>query len=82
MVRRVFILEQKVGNDKEYIMTVGELMDKLRKYNRGTKVMLDIDDDWNNYSREIEDIYEDYLVDVYGRSSDHRCVYINTDLKK
>ena len=63
-------------------MTVGELMDKLRKYNRGTKVMLDIDDDWNNYSREIEDIYEDYHVDVYGHSNNNRCVYINTDLKK
>lgn len=63
-------------------MTVGELMDKLQQYNRGTKVMLDIDDGWNNYSREIEDIYEDYLVDIYGRSSDNRCVYINTNLKK
>lgn len=44
--------------------------------------MLDIDDDWNNYSREIEDIYEDYHVNVYGHSNNNRCVYINTDLKK
>ena len=63
-------------------MTVGELIEKLQKYNRETKVILDIDDDWNNYSREIEDIYEDILIDAYGHSSTDRCVYINTDLNK
>lgn len=62
-------------------MTVGELIERLQKYNKTTRVMLDVDDNWNNHSSEIEDVYEDYLIDINGHSHGDRCVYINTDLK-
>ena len=55
-------------------MKVKELIEQLKKYDGNTKVMLDIDDNWDNHSREIADIYEDYLVDANGRSYSDRCV--------
>ena len=61
-------------------MTVGELIAQLQKYNKDTKVMLDIDKDWDNYSREIEDIYEDFLIDINGRSHTDKCIYLGTEI--
>lgn len=76
MVRRVFILEQKVGNDKEYIMTVGKLIDKLREYNRGTEIMIDVYDGWNNPSCDIVSVYMDCLYDTDYNSTRDKCVYL------
>lgn len=61
-------------------MTVRELIAQLQKYNKDTKVMLDIDKDWDNYSREIEDIYEDFLIDINGRSHTDKCIYLETEI--
>lgn len=61
-------------------MTVGELIAQLKKYNKDTKVMLDIDKDWDNYSREITDIYEDFLIDVNGHSHTDKCIYLETEI--
>lgn len=61
-------------------MTVGELITQLQKYNKDTKVMLDIDKDWDNYSREIQDIYEDFLIDINGRSHTDKCIYLETEI--
>nr|DAP32899.1 MAG TPA: autophagy protein [Caudoviricetes sp.] len=61
-------------------MTVGELIEKLQKYDKHQKVILDINDNWDNHSRDIEAIYEDYLIDMHGISHNEKCVYLETEI--
>ena len=63
-------------------MTVGELIDKLRKYSRGTEVMIDVYDGWNNPSCDIISIYADCQYDTDRCSTSEKCVYLEINTLK
>lgn len=63
-------------------MTVGELMNKLREYNRGTKVMIDVYDGWDNPSCDIIYVYVDSQYDADRCSTSEKCVYLEINTLK
>lgn len=62
------------------ILKVKELIEQLKKYDGKTKVMLDIDYKWSNYSSHIEDVYEDFYVGTDGRTTSDKCIYIQSEI--
>lgn len=63
-------------------MTVGELMNKLREYNRGAKAMIDVYNGWDNPSCDIIDVYVDCQYDADRCSTSEKCVYLEINTLK
>lgn len=61
-------------------MKIKELMEKLKKYDENTEVMIDVYDGWSNPSRHIISVYTDCLYDIDGHSTCDKCVYLEIEI--
>lgn len=55
-------------------------MEKLKKYDENTEVMIDVYDGWSNPSRHIISVYTDCLYDIDGHSTCDKCVYLEIEI--
>lgn len=51
-------------------------MEKLKKYDENTEVMIDVYDGWSNPSCHIISVYMDCLYDADYNSTRDKCVYL------
>lgn len=61
-------------------MKIKELMEKLKKYDENTEVMIDVYDGWSSPSRHIISVYTDCLYDIDGHSCSGKCVYLEINM--
>lgn len=57
-------------------MKIKDLMEKLKKYDENTEVMIDVYDGWSNPSCHIISVYMDCLYDADYNSTRDKCVYL------
>lgn len=63
-------------------MKIKELMEKLKKYDENTEVMIDVYDGWNNPSCDIISVYMDCQYDADNCASSDKCVYLEINTLK
>ena len=60
-------------------MKIKDLMEKLKKYDENTEVMVDVYDGWSNPSCQIISVYRDCLYDDDYNSTNDKCVYLEIE---